>query len=195
MNATTIVNEKPARKQLSDQIDRLDGILDALSDGLNGVVAEAAREGTRLAVKDAVVEMMTDPTLRAQLHQATAPAAAPEPASPEKRPDFWGRLKAKASQALQSIGQMAAGIANAVLGGAKAVAETARDALRGGLGLGRVSKVVVIGLGAGVALGVAGYIAPHAVAATLSAISGAVTAAVVQVGAWTRRAVRALSLV
>ncbi len=72
MNAATIANDKPTRKQLSDQLDRLDSILDALSDGLNGAVADAAREGTRLAVKDAIVEIMTDPTLRAKLHQASA---------------------------------------------------------------------------------------------------------------------------
>ena len=49
----TASNHKLPRKQLADQLDRLDGILDALSEGLNGAVADAAREGTRLAVKDA----------------------------------------------------------------------------------------------------------------------------------------------
>ena len=40
MTATTVSNAMPRRKQLSDQLDRLDSILDALSDGLNGAVIE-----------------------------------------------------------------------------------------------------------------------------------------------------------
>src|SRR5271157_2019498 len=71
MTAATVTNSAPPRKQLSDQLDRLDGILDALSEGLNGAVTDATREGVRLAVKDAVIELLTDPTLRARLHEAT----------------------------------------------------------------------------------------------------------------------------
>jgi hypothetical protein len=162
MNATAIPNERAARKQLSDQLDRLDGILDALGEGLNGAVAEAAREGTRLAVKDALVEMMTDPALRARLHQATAPA--PEPAQPERRSGFWGRLKAKAGQALKSIGRIAANVAKTALGGAKAVAGTARYALRACQGSGCGKKLARIGL----AFGVARFAAPHAIGAAWS---------------------------
>ena len=51
MTATATMNGKPRRKQLADQLDRLDGIIDALAEGLNGAVADAAREGTRQAVK------------------------------------------------------------------------------------------------------------------------------------------------
>ena len=71
---------KPQRKQLSDQLDRLGGVIDALAEGLNGAVADAAREGTRLAVKDAIVEIMTNPELRALIAPA-APASAPTPES------------------------------------------------------------------------------------------------------------------
>ena len=67
MSATDTMNGKPQRKQLADQLDRLDGIIDALAAGLNQAVADAAREGTRLAVKDAIVEIMTNPELRALL--------------------------------------------------------------------------------------------------------------------------------
>ena len=41
MTTATMTNDKP-RKQLSDQLDRLDGILDALSEGLTGSVTDAA---------------------------------------------------------------------------------------------------------------------------------------------------------
>ncbi len=82
---------------------------------------------------------------------------------------------------------MAANVADMILGGAKAVADTASDAVRAGQGRGRAKKLVVVGLGVGVALGEASFFAPHAVAAALSGISGAVTAAAVQIGVWTRR--------
>ena len=94
MSTTTATNGKP-RKQLSDQLDRLDGIIDAMAEGLNGAVADAAREGTRLAVKDAIVEIMTNPELRALIAPATpAPIPAPltdypPPIPPEPRVSVW----------------------------------------------------------------------------------------------------------
>ena len=51
---STMVNGRPQRKQLSEQLDRLDSIIDGLCDGLPEAVAAAAREGTRVAVKDAI---------------------------------------------------------------------------------------------------------------------------------------------
>src|SRR3954462_3597352 len=96
--SATATNGKP-RKQLSDQLDRLDAqmdradaILDALSEGLNGAVAEPAKDGVRAAVKEAVIELLTDPDLRNALHRASAPLA-------EARPLLWDRLKARVRQA------------------------------------------------------------------------------------------------
>src|SRR5260370_18385519 len=91
-----VTNSKPPRKQLSDQLDRLDLILDALSDGLNGAVAEAAPEGTRLAVRDAVVEIMAGPTLRARLPEPAAPEASPPPPPSPRTPAFCATMKATA---------------------------------------------------------------------------------------------------
>ena len=48
MSAPTVTNGKP-RKQLSDQLDRLDSIIDALAEGLPGAVTDACREGARAA--------------------------------------------------------------------------------------------------------------------------------------------------
>src|ERR1700676_238203 len=102
MSTTTTNNDRPRRKQLSDQLDRLDGIIDAPGEGLNEAVADAAREGTRLALKDAIVEIMTDSTLRATLHQATAPEPANEPPL-KKEAGFWARVKSGAGRGVQSI--------------------------------------------------------------------------------------------
>jgi hypothetical protein len=60
MSATATMNGRPQRKQLSDQLDRLDTINDALAEALPGAVADACKEGARAAVKDAIVEIMTN---------------------------------------------------------------------------------------------------------------------------------------
>jgi len=44
---TATMNGRPQRKQLSDQLDRLDTMIDCLSDALPQAVADATREGTR----------------------------------------------------------------------------------------------------------------------------------------------------
>src|SRR4051794_29093174 len=121
MNMPTVSNSRPPRKQLSDQLDRLDTILEALSDGLNGAVADAAREGTRLAVKDAVVEILTDPNLRAKLRQAAAPDPVEEPASAARSSSFWSRLKAKASQSAEAVRGAAANLVDGSIRGIRSV--------------------------------------------------------------------------
>jgi hypothetical protein len=63
MSATDALNAKP-RKQLSDQLDRLDTIIDALGEALPEAVADAAREGTRAAVREAILEILANPDLR-----------------------------------------------------------------------------------------------------------------------------------
>jgi hypothetical protein len=180
-----IPDSKPRRKQLSDQLDRLDGIIDGLSEGLNGAVADAAREGTRLAVKDAIVEIMTDPALRARLHQATEPG-------PARRLGLWKRLKERAARAANAVRRAAAGAADAVRRGARAVLGAAADAGRAVRGPGRLRKLGLVALGAGAVAGVASFLAPHAAAAAISGTGGALAAAAVQATAWARRTFRAL---
>lgn len=193
MNATTITNNKPQRKQLSDQLDRLDDILDALSEGLNGAVADAAREGTRLAIKDAIIEIMTDPTLRARLHETTALEPAPEPA---RKPGWWARLKAQAGRVLAAVGHTASQLAQGTVRKGREVADAAVMGAHIVKGLAHWKNLALlgVGVGVGVAVGGASFLAPHAVAATVSGITGAVAATAIQLGGWTRRAVRAMSL-
>jgi hypothetical protein len=184
MTSTTTDNDKPRRKQLSDQLDRLDGIIDALGEGLNEAVADAAREGTRLALKDAIVEIMTDATLRASLHQATAPEPADEPPLKQEA-GFWARLKAGAGRVVQSVRHMAAKAVTRVQRGVKAVVLGTVAAARA---VGRLGAWKTLALGAGIAVAAVGFVVPGAVAAGLRAIGGAAAAAAVQVGAWARRA-------
>ena len=80
MNAATVQNGRPQRKQLSDQLDRLDGIIDALADGLNKAVADAAREGSREAVKEILTEPLTNPDILTMI-RSTVGSMIPPPAS------------------------------------------------------------------------------------------------------------------
>ncbi len=190
LSTATMPNVQPRRKQLSDQLDRLDSILEALSDGLNGAVADAAREGTRLAVKDAIVEIMTDPTLRTKLNQATAPEI-PAELVKEDKPGFWKRMKTKTQQALGSVRRMASSAVAAVKGKVKALAETVTETARSIRDLGTLKTMA---LAVGLTVAAVSFRAPHAASAALSGISSAVAAVAVRVGVWMGQTRRALSI-
>src|SRR5579863_1570681 len=103
MSQSTIANGRPQRKQLSDQLDRLDSIIDALAEGLPAAVAAAAREGTRAAVKDAILEILTNPDLRTMI-QSHAPAESSPVttmpiAEPASTPGPWQRLRTRLAEA------------------------------------------------------------------------------------------------
>ncbi len=201
MTATACTNGKP-RKQLADQLDRLDGIIDALADGLNQAVADAAREGTRLAVKDAIVEIMTNPELRALLAPAQpVPAPAPVPPQSEavtpapKKPGPWTRVKAKIAAARDALTGAAAKAKETVAAQCKAASALVTAV---GTATGEalpVRRVVWVALCAGLAVGLVSLLVPHAAAAAVGAASAATTTVAVQTGHWLQRAARRFGLV
>ena len=201
MSATATLNGKPQRKQLADQLDRLDLIIDALADGLNQAVLDAAREGTRLAVKDAIVEIMTNPDLRAMLAPPAAPAAAPVPApsSPEavsqpKKPGLWARLKSKATAARNAVAAALTRAKEAVIRRGM-IAGDAVVALGHATGEALpIRRVLLVGLGVGLVVGVACLVVPQTTAAVVSGAGAACTAVSVQVGNWLTRAARRVGL-
>jgi hypothetical protein len=69
------------RRKLSDEIDRLNQILDGLEHALLAAVVDAAREGGRTAVREVL-------TARRQAPRAPAPTGQP------RRPSVWARVKA-----------------------------------------------------------------------------------------------------
>ena len=101
----TTNTDRPTRKTLASQLDRLDGILDCLGEGLNDAVAQAVREAVGLAVQEAVqdvlTELLTNPALREQLQKAASPAP-PPPA--ERTPEGGrGRLAALFSRVRDTL--------------------------------------------------------------------------------------------
>ncbi len=194
MNATNNSKRTPDRKQLADQLDRFDALLDGLSDGLLGAITDAVRDGTRLAVKDAIVEILTDPALRAKLHQAAAPEPAAPPAPTECKSSFWARLKSAAAGAMASAGNAVSSVVRKAQQVTAAVVATVRDPLRALRWLGNLKRVLVLGASVGLAVATVSLLAPHLVSAALSGIAGGVAAVAVQLSLWTRRAVHVLAM-
>src|SRR6516225_2189804 len=103
----TVLTNSKVRKSLSEQIDRLDKILDGLAEALNGAVADAVTQAVSLAVKEAVqtvmIEVLSNPDLRAQLQGSTlAPIAA----------DAYPTIRSTATSPVNRVAQNAAHLAN-----------------------------------------------------------------------------------
>jgi hypothetical protein len=107
---TTVANDKPCRKTLSDQLDRLDGVIDDLSDGLNQAVSHAVERGVSTAVEKAVQGVLqaalASPEVARQLAHATSPAppAEQEGATPVEGRGFFGSVLDRASAGLSRVG-------------------------------------------------------------------------------------------
>jgi hypothetical protein len=186
MSATT--NGKAARKQLSDQLDRLDAILDGLADALNEAVADAAREGARVAVKEAILEVLTNPDLRAVIARAdgaTSTATAPKPSLLSRLRARMAGLRRRAVEAVKPVAAAAAGYVPEV--------GTALAAVGQVLGVAwRLRKVLLIGVAVGAVTAAVAYISSPAVSAAIGGVGGVVAALAVQGAVWVRRMTRGL---
>jgi len=157
------VNGKP-RKQLSDQLDRLDRIIDALGEALPEAVTDACKGGAKQAVKEAIIEIMTNPELRGLLATTTPPAQIPLPPPQEvapARPSFWSRVKSRVA----------------------AAASTVRSAARTLLVVVPLRKIVVAGTALSAAVALLVRLTPSA----LSAVVAGTCAAVLAASGWLRR--------
>jgi len=190
--ATATMNGKPQRKQLGDQLDRLDTIIDALAEGLPGAVADACRDGARLAVKDAIIEILSNPELRAMLTPMRpepvvtppAPAPAPEP----KKPSLWSRLKAKVAAMRNSVTGATTNAKEAVTSKFKA-ARSAVAAVGNVTGEAfPVQRVGLVAFGFGLVVAVACLLVPQTAAAVVGGVGAAFTAVGVQTGHWLKKA-------
>jgi hypothetical protein len=183
----TAANGRPQRKQLSDQLDRLDGIIDVLADALPGAVADACREGARQAVKDAVVEILASPELRALIAGPAAARTAPPP-TPESPgapgpagPGVWARIQSKLADARRTVAGRCRVAATAVTTAARVLASVLPP-----------RRILAVGVGVGVAVGVVCYACPPALSAVVGGTGAACAAVAAQVGTWLRRATAAL---
>jgi hypothetical protein len=191
MTATATTNGKP-RKQLSEQLDRMDTIIDALAEALPEAVTDAVREGARQAVREVLAEVLTNPDLRTLVAGPAAarvdPPADPAPAAPGPWTRFKATVRAAAGAALGRC-RVALGVA---AGRCRAAAAAAAATTRTLSAVMPLRKILAVGAGAGVVVGALAYACPHTVGAVISGACGAATAVGVQVGAWFRRSARSL---
>ena len=184
MSATsTFTNGRPQRKLLSEQLDRLDSVIDGLCDGLPEAIAAAAREGTRAAVKDAILEIVSNPELRALLqNSATAAAPAPAPSEPVATgPSLWTRIKMKLAAAKDAVVKRARVAKTLVVHLAQTFVAVVP------------MKQIAIIAGVAVLGGVAIHAAPAGFSAAIAVAAGAVGAGLLQLSNWFRRSARVLT--
>jgi phage-related minor tail protein len=192
-NATT--NGRLPRKQLGDQLDRLDSILDGLSDALNEAVADAAREGAKSAVKEILMELLTNPQFAGLSRQAApAPAATPaaEPvpaptsaAKPSLRSRLIGSLKERVSGFRKTVVEWKTGIVtrlHALVSSGKSAVKPVGSVLDVLRLAGNLRKSLWVAAGAGVAVGLASLACPHWASAVISAAGGTVIALALRAG-------------
>ncbi len=205
MSATATINGKPQqRKQLTDQLDRLDSIIDLLAEGLPGAVADACRDGARAAVRDAVIEIITNPELRAMLAPHSIPATtmpmAPVEAtsatsvSKERKPSIWSRFKAKIAAAKNAVSGSVLKVKTAIVDRCHAV-RNAVAALGHASGESvPVREISVVAVGVGMVVGLSCLLIPHEIAAVVGGVGAASTAFAMQIGSWLKRAARRVGL-
>ena len=179
--SNAVTNGRPQRKQLSDQIARLEALLDGLADGLNDAIADACREGTRAAVKEAVAEVLTHPDLR----ELTRPAAAAP-----RGPSFWSRVKAKFAELKAAVAALTARAAAAVSARCRSAGEVATTAARTVGTAWRLRRLVLAGLGVGAVAVI--HAAPQVIATAVTSFYAVTVAAAVAAWLWVRERTRRL---
>jgi hypothetical protein len=125
-----MTNGRP-RKQLSEQIDRLELTVSNLGDGLRDSVREATTQAVREAVTELVSEVLTNPDVAALFRNVQAPAAQASRPSPLPGGGLMGWLQ-KPLQLARRTWQAVCRYKGAVLGGLAAVAAVAVAAWKGG---------------------------------------------------------------
>lgn len=190
MTMTATMNGRP-RKQLSDQLDRLDDILDVLADALPAAVADAVKEGARQAVKDAVLEVLANPELRALLAR---PVAETIPSTPPKV-SVWSRMKAKLADLRQRAAALVRPMIRRVVEKSRAAAPALAASAYAFRWVWRLRQPMMIAAVVGLIVGILSYLAPHAVSAAIGGAGGMCAALAVRGGLWVRAAARRVGLV
>jgi hypothetical protein len=184
---TTVTNGR-ARKSLAEQIDRLDSILDGLSEALQGAVAEAVTEAVGLAVKEAVrcvlAEVLTSPEFLERLRQVAA-GSSPTPVTMAPRgSSLFRRCLSRASTwALDRLGDARQAVAAA----ASLISRSVSHAGRYVQALLPFRRQVLLSACVGTLAGVAAYYSTPMLAAAAAWMGGFATALTVQAAVLLRR--------
>jgi hypothetical protein len=178
-----LVEERPRRRTLGEELDRLDAILDVMADGLKEAVADASREGARAVAREVLVEVLTDPGLRALVAATGSPRREPNP-RPPRGPDLRVRAFAALDAARVGLGRGVKAALDRVAGRYRGV-RAAADALAG---LASppfpARRIGALSLGAGLVAALGGLLAPSAASIVLGGLGAMCAAAAVQLALW-----------
>jgi hypothetical protein len=184
------------RPTLSEQIDRLDKVLDGMAEGLNEAVAAAVKAAVGVAVQEAVqavlTEVLTNPAIRARLAGLATPATQPINASPKPRlRDRIGRIWTWIGTQLFWVGQAAHLLVQGCHAACRRLLRRTRQACRSTWTRLRIVRhfpvQYLVALVIGGSAGTAAYFAGPWLAAGVSATGGFATTLAVQAGLWLRR--------
>ena len=192
---TASLNGRPQRRQLSDQLNRLDGIIDTLADGLPDAVGDAVRTGTQAALQQLLIDTLTNPDTIALLRAALSPPVMLTVAT-EERTSLLARCRERCRIRSRSLRDAAVKSAERL----RAFMRGCRSAARGTVARGRavyrgwhiacqLKKAALVGLGIGAAVAALAIVS-HPLAAVLSGNLAATTDFALQVGFWARRTAR-----
>ena len=199
MNPTA--NGRIPRKNLSDQLDRLDRILDGLDGALAGAITEAVKDAVSTSVAEAVrvtlIEIVTNPDVIA-LFRGGIPAA-PQ-ATSESNPKVPSRvtLVDRIRQGISTAWKWSLTKVKAV---GQAITSRARNIRAGVVGgvrkinmIWRLKRPLLIALGVGSVMGTVAYASSPWMAAVLSGIAATGATLGAQLALWTRRLFASFSM-
>ncbi len=175
---TQPINGRPQRRQLSDQLDRLDGIIDCLADGLNQAVTDAVRDGSQAALRQIIQDGLANPATLDLLRRALAA----NPAPPSRTSRFLARCKVGITSAVRVVADTVKSVVALVTARTASVMRVCR------LGW-HLKRAVAIAIGVGTLVGAVALVS-HPVATLLSGVGAAVAAFGVQTCLWIRRTTR-----
>ena len=159
---------KARRKTLSDQLDRLDGVIDDLSDGLDQAVAHVVQQAVTTAVQQAIEGLMqtvlNNPELLRNLAAQLGPPAPAAPIAPAEAP-----LPGGAAGPVQGKASVPPRRAGGALAAVRRRAGALLDGVRGRPGLARLPLIVLAVGGAAVAVA---YLAGPWLAAAAGCLAG-----------------------
>ena len=193
MTIAPSLNGRPQRKQLSDQLNRLDDIIDTLADGLPEAVGDAVRTGTQAALQQLLIETLTNPDTLALLRAALAP---PVMLTVADRKSFLARCRERCQIRSRSLREAAVASAERLRAfvqgcrvAARGTVSSAKSVYRGWNIAWQLKKAALIGLGIGAVVATLALVS-HPLAACLSGTLAATTAFALQVAFWARRTAR-----
>src|SRR5262245_45139556 len=174
--SNTKLNGAP-RTQLSEQLDRLDTIIDALDEGLKGAVADAVREAVAVAVQEAVQAVVRELLSNPDVLRAVAGTAQPQQAASSQQPaprpaqssgsGILSGMRSRVSRAWNAAVAVLSFVAAWALSAVPAAAERARQACQF---VWRHRVVAGSSLAVGLAVGVLSYLCPQAVSSAALAL-------------------------